>query len=68
VVCYQRSGCPDIGVRTSRFYSPWHFIKLRAFVESFLSYKDVSGGFEVSLLESATLPSRYDVSTLALRR
>jgi hypothetical protein len=45
-VSYQRSGCPDTGVRTSPFelfsllLGPW------AVEGSFVSYKGIRGGFE----------------------
>jgi hypothetical protein len=46
-VCYQRFGCPDTGVRTSRFellsllLGPFRGVDGR-----FVSYKGTQGGFE----------------------
>jgi hypothetical protein len=45
-VCYQRFGCPDHDVRTSRFEPLSYLLGPWAFESSFVSYEGIRGGFE----------------------
>jgi len=45
-VCYQRSGYPDMDVRTKRFEPLSYLLGARAVDGSFFSYKGIEGGFE----------------------
>jgi len=67
-VCDQRFGYPDLDVCISRFEPLSYLLGPWAVKNPFVGYNDVLGSIEASLLETATLPSRYDASTLALRR